>query len=65
METYILQSTTNESQGDVAMMEGSVYEYTPSKPISVQAGDIVGITMPPSDDERTECRNQTFVFKVT
>ena len=52
-ETYILQSTTNESLGDVAITEGGVYEYSPSKPISVQAGDIVGITMPPSDyDER-------------
>ena len=36
------------------MMEGGVYEYSPSKPISIQAGDIVGITMPPSDDERTK-----------
>ena len=51
-ETYIFQSTTNESLGDVTITEDGVYEYTPSKPISVQAGDIVGITVPPSDDER-------------
>jgi hypothetical protein len=54
MEVYILQSTTNESQADVTISEAGIYEYTPSQPISVQAGDIVGITMPPSDDERTE-----------
>jgi hypothetical protein len=29
-ETYILQSTTNESQADVTVSKGGIYEYTPS-----------------------------------
>ena len=50
-DNYILQSITNESQATVAITETYIYEYTPPQPIPVQAGDIVGITMPINDDE--------------
>ena len=51
-DSYILHSITNDSQASVIAIEAGVYEYTPSQPVSVQTGDIIGITMPPNDDER-------------
>ena len=46
-DSYILHSITNDSQASVITTEAGVYEYTPSQPVSVQTGDIIGITMPP------------------
>ena len=52
---YALKSSTNESQINVTVMNGSVYyEYTPSSPIPVQVGDIVGIVMPSVAADRSE-----------
>ena len=44
------QSITNKSQAMLKMGAGStLIEYTPSQPLPVQAGDIVGIMMPSKD----------------
>ena len=49
---YDQQSITNETQATVTITDGgTVYVYTPSQPIPVQSGDIVGITMPSDEDE--------------
>ena len=53
ISNYVLKSSTNESQINVIMMNGSVYyEYTPSLPIRVQVGDIVGIMIPSDESDR-------------
>ena len=59
--SYVLHSITNDSQATVTITEANVYEYTPSEPISVQAGDIVSIMMPPNDDKRTKSVRPLFL----
>ena len=45
--SYTLKSITNESQINVIVTNGSIYyEYTPSPPTPVQAGDFIGILLP-------------------
>ena len=49
---YEQLSITNETQATVTITDGgTAYVYTPSQPISVQSGDIVGIMMPSDQDE--------------
>ena len=62
-ENYMPQSNTTDSQATMKMDGESVYyEYTPSSPTSVQAGDIVGIMMPNSDDERMRSARPLFLM---
>ena len=51
--SYILNSSTNESQIKVTEISGSVYiEYTPPSPVPIQKEDFIGIVMPDGDDDR-------------
>ena len=61
---YRQQSITNESWETVTISsDGSshVYTYTPSQPIPVQPGDIVGIMMPLDEEERKESIKPLFL----
>ena len=52
---YDQQSITNETQATVTITDGgTAYVYTPSQPIPVQSGDIVGIMMPIDEDENMQ-----------
>ena len=52
---YDQQSITNETQATVTITDGgTAYVYTPSQPIPVQSGDILGIMMPTDEDERMQ-----------
>ena len=59
-ETFKPQPITeiNASQANMKMDGGfTYYEYSPSPPTTIQAGDIVGIMMPSDDDARAQsCR---------
>ena len=60
-DSYVLHSITNDSQATVTITKADIYEYAPSEPVSVQAGDIVGIMMPPNDDERMKSIRPVFL----
>ena len=49
--SYIQQSSTNDSQRISVNIGPQLIEYMPSPPIPVQAGDIVGISLPSVDDD--------------
>ena len=61
-ETFNQQTIINVSQANVKMESGfTYYEYIPSTPTPVQAGDIVGIMMPAADEDRAQSLRPLFL----
>ena len=59
---YKQQSITNETWSTVTVIgDSNIFEYIPTQPIPVQAGDIVGIMMPVDETERMRSVKPVFL----